>query len=178
MRNSIFAWSILFGFNLLIASPWAKALPHRKALDHKSNQYLSRGVFIGGRSGRGFSLLDLRRNYDKAAQAERVVFDWGDVNGAPLMGSIGFFHVGIDDKNQRVVVELSQVVRAGINEAEIQKRFKASPVVKKAQLIFDPVGSATQLILDFKKKVAVESFYLTDDKLVSRLVLDIRPVSK
>lgn len=174
MKNSILvglSTGVLISFSLI-----SEALPHRKALDRKSGQYLSEGVFIGGRAGRGFSLLDVRRSFDKKAQAERVVLDWGDANGAPLKGNIGFFHVGIDEQNKRVVVDLSQVIRAGLDERQVQARFKSSPLVKESQLIFDPVGSSTQLVLGFNTQVAVEVFYLADDKETSRLVLDMRPL--
>ena len=161
---------------LAISSFKAEAVPHRKSLDHKSDQYLSEGVFVGGRSGMGGTLLDLRRSFDKGAQAERIVLDWGDEKGRPLLGKIGFFHVGLDKKNRRAVIDLTQVSQSGLTEEAVVKRLKASPVIKRSQLIFDPFNVSTQLILDFKSDVAVEAFYLLDPKKPARLVLDLRPL--
>lgn len=172
------AWSFLLGGLIAVtAGQTAQAVPHRKALDHKSNQYLSHGVFIGGRSGRGFTLLDIRRFFDKKAQAERVVLDWGDHNARPLKGQIGFFHVGLDKNQKRLVVDLTQVSRAGLDEKQAIEKFKRSPLVKEVQLIFDPLAVSTQLILEFKTEIAAEVFYLVGEKASSRLVLDLRPLT-
>ncbi len=156
----------------------AFALPHRKALDHKTNQYLSEGIFVGGRSGMGGTLLDVRRSFDKSAQAERIVLDWGDERGRPLLGKIGFFHIGLDKKNKRAVIDLTQVSQSGLSEDAVVKRLKDSPLIKKTQLIFDPFNVSTQLILDFKSDVAVEAFYLLEPTKAARLVLDLRPLKK
>ena len=160
---------------LLLVVVEAHAIPHRKSLGHKTNQFLREGVFIGGRSGMGATLLDVRRSYDSKARSERIVLDWGDQNAKPMVGSIGFFHVSVDAKNKRVVVDLSQVVQSSLQEAEILKRLKASPLIKSSRLLFDPYNVSTQLILEFKSPIAVETFYLVNNKDPSRLVLDVRP---
>jgi hypothetical protein len=154
----------------------AGAMAHRPASDHKTNQYLSDGVFVGGRSGTGFTLLDVRRSFDKKSQGERIVLDWGDDKARPLKGRIGFFHVGIDKRNRRMVVDLSQVTQSRLDEAAVTGKFKNSPLVKRAQMVFDPIEGSTQLILDFKSQMAVEAFYLIGEKDPTRLVLDVRPL--
>src|SRR5438128_53446 len=87
---------------------WA-ASPYKQSLEVKKNIYAVDGVFTGGRAGGGTSLLNVRRIFSPKAKIERVTIDLGDKDAKPAGKNMGYFQVSVDAKDNRVVVDLSQL---------------------------------------------------------------------
>lgn len=151
---SVFASSLAFflGFG-------AQAMtPYKQALDKKISAYVSEGVITGGAGGRILTLLNLRRQYSAKANIERIVLDQGDQYARPLKGRSGYFHVAIEKKPNRVVIDLNQVQSANVTSESLTRLFKKSPFVSSTSMAFDPEDHSTTVVLNLKFAVAVEVF--------------------
>jgi hypothetical protein len=162
---------------LALAGPSAfAASAYKKSLDVKRNEYLRDGVFIGGQAGTGASLLGLRRTYSGRLQTERVIIDLGDKEAKPSGTQVGYFQVSMDARNQRVILDLAQLMISKINERQIQETFQKSPYVKSAELTLDPEDHAATLVLNLKGPMKLEVFQIRKAKKPGRVVLDLKPV--
>lgn len=164
---------------LLICSLWVlsseAASIYKKSLDQKRGDYIAEGVYIGGRTGRGYSLINVRRHFSKDKSVERIVLDIGDLKGEPVRNEVNFFHVSVDRDLARVVIDLSQVARSGVDQNKLAQIFKKSPLVKSAEITFDPEDVSTNLNLQLKKPALVEVFELKSTESPSRIVIDMKP---
>jgi len=166
-------WQLLV-FTAFFMSSAQGASVFKRALDTKSNRYIDKGTVIGGQAGQAFSLLKIRSKYSPKAHIERVVLNLGDAEGQVLKGRLSFYQVNLEPENHRIVINLSQVARSAMNEDQINQVFKKSPFVKNVQMITDPLGDSTSLVLVLKKQVRAEIFQMTDKKSPGRLVLDLK----
>lgn len=166
-------WQVLVITSLLMPSWGATAF--RKALDTKKNLYIDGGTIIGGEAGKSFSLLKVRRQADLKKKLERVVINLGDEQGRLLKGRVSFFQVNLEPKNSRLVVNLSQVVASKVSQEELVAEFKKSPFIRSVDLILDPIGSSTSLVLDLKRKVRAEVFKMESKGAPGRIVIDMIP---
>lgn len=153
------------------------ASPYKQTLSVKSNQYTKDGVFIGGKAGKGTSLLNVRRTYSGKAKIERVIVDLGDHEMKPSGQHPGYFQVSMDAKNNRVVMDLSQLRFSKVTEAQLQNLFRQSPNVASAQLTLDPEDKAATMVLNLKRPMKLEVFQLLNKKKPGRVVMDLTPVS-
>lgn len=167
-----FVFTALF---LLPTTGAQAASPFKKSLTKKTGKYISEGVIIGGRVGRGYTLLNVRRSFSKKKKVERVVLDIGDLKGKPILGEVNYFHVSVDRDLSRVVVDLSQVSRSGVDQAKLLKMFRKSPMVKTAEITYDPEDVSTNLILKMKRPTNVEVFQLSEPNAPGRIVIDMKP---
>lgn len=154
------------------------ASPFKKSLSKKTGKYISEGVIIGGRVGKGYTLLNIRRSFSKKARMERVVLDIGDLKGKPILGEVNYFHVSVDRDLSRVVVDLSQVAHSGVDQAKLLKLFKQSPNVRSVEITYDPEDVSTNLVLMMKRPTFVEVFQLSEPNAPGRIVIDMKPAQK
>ncbi len=154
------------------------ASPFKKSLSKKTGKYISEGVIVGGRVGKGYTLLNIRRSFSKKAKIERVVLDIGDLRGRPVLGEVNYFHVSVDKGLSRVVVDLSQVSRSGVSQAQLLELFKKSPLVRSAEITYDPEDVSTNLVLKMKKPTFVEVFQLSEPNAPGRIVIDMKPAKR
>jgi hypothetical protein len=166
-------WTVVLIMSFLMQPSFAASL-YKKALDTKTENYMTSGVVIGGEAGAGFSLLNVRRQHSPKIGVERVILDIGDREGLPLKTHPGFFHVSIEKKPARIVIDLSQVTRSKVTEMELVKIFSASPFIKSVELSMDAEDSAATLVFNTKTSVAVEVFQLPLNKKSGRLVIDVK----
>lgn len=183
MKNSIvnslgMMGLVVFVVFATLAGETHAASAYKRSLDKKIGAYLPEGVVVGGRVGKGYTLLALRRSFEKETETERVVLDIGDINGKPVLGEIGYFHASIERNPARVVLDLAQVTRSGVDQDKLLKIFKNSPLVKSAEITYDPEDSATNLVLNFKYKTKVEVFQLNSPDAPGRIVIDMKPRRK
>jgi len=160
-----------------LPSAASAAVDRRLAANQKLNHYLQYGTVIGGETpagSHGFSLLDVRRIFAAKDHIERILLDFGDDQGKPLKGKLGYYHVSIEKGQTRVVVDLAQMLGSNINQDRIRQIFQASPLVKEARINYDPVDSNITLQLLLKKKVMLEVFQLPSKDKASRVVLDLK----
>jgi hypothetical protein len=170
MREWILVLLALAGPSVFAASTY------KKSLDVKRNEYLRDGVFIGGQAGTGASLLGLRRTYSGKLQTERVIVDLGDKDANPSGTQVGYFQVSMDAKNQRVILDLAQLMISKVNERQIQETFQKSPYVKSTELTLDPEDHAATLVLNLKGPMKLEVFQIRKAKKPGRVVMDLKPV--
>lgn len=153
----------------------ANALVEKRAFPRKTHQYLNDGVFIGGKAGRGFSLIGIDRKLGKATKIERILFDIGDELGAPVSDGPGYFHIEISKRNKQIIVNLAQAQRSLVSEEDLRKKLSGSPYVQLARVIYDPEDKATSFILKMRQDVKVEVFSPQNKSEPGRIILDLKP---
>ena len=165
---------IILFLTVAISVPSLAASIYKRALDTKTDQYITQGVVIGGNSGAGFTLLNVRRESSSKLALERVILDIGDRDGKPLLNKLGYFHVSVEQNPSRVVIDLSQVNRSAVSEAGISRIFSKSPFVKTVEMMMEPEDNSAKLVLNTKVPVAAEIFKLPSASKASRIVIDIK----
>ncbi|MGE3385614.1 MAG: hypothetical protein AB7K41_02680 [Bdellovibrionales bacterium] len=160
--------SSLWGGQALAASQY------KQALDKKLNAYLSEGVVTGGRAGKGYSLLNVRRDLSTKMAMERVILDLGDLEGKPLAGKASYFQASIEKNPPRIVIDLAQLSRSAVTEAKLKQIFKRSPYIKSVELTSDPEDRSASLVLALNEPMAVEVFEMPSANKATRIVLDLK----
>jgi hypothetical protein len=163
---------------LLLAEPAFSASLYKRALDTKKDQYLTSGVVIGGQAGAGFTLLNVRREHSNKLAMERIIFDLGNREGQPLLKRLGYFHVSVEKRPSRIVVDLSQVSRSRVSELELARLFAKSPFVAKVEMSMEPEDSSAKIVLNTKGPIAAEVFEMPSDKKASRIVIDLKKATR
>lgn len=167
------AIGILLPLSLLAAIPRATLI----SKSGKQNIYIDRGEFRGGIAGRSFILSELKRVYSSKGKIERYILQFVDGAGQSLLGRPGFYNIKVDQKNQRLVLEFSQVIGSRMDFNKIQDLIKKSPFVESTRMTYDPEDNALSLQLFIKKnlmkKIKVEVFELDPKLGGGRLALDI-----
>ncbi len=153
---------------------WA-ASAYKQTLNVKKNQYAEDGVFVGGKAGGGSSLLNVRRIFSPKAKLERVTLDLGDRDAKPPGKHLGYFQVSLDSKENRVVVDLSQLKMSRVSEVAVQNLFKKSPYVASVGLTLDPEDKAGTLVLNLKRPMRLEVFQVLKDGAPGKIVMDLSP---
>lgn len=154
---------------------WA-ASPYKRSLSQKHNSYVSDGVFTGGIAGNGTSLLSMRRVFSSKVGIERVIVDLGDGEMKANSRQMGYFQVGMDAKNNRIVLDVAQLRYSKISEAQAKDLFRKSPYVSNVSLTLDPEDKAGTMVLQLKRPAKLEVFQLKNSKKPGRIVMDITPL--
>jgi hypothetical protein len=155
----------------------ALAAPHR-ALDKKINSYVKEGLVVGGQAGTAYSLLRVRRDLSEKLGMERIILDLGDAEGRPLRGIVSYFQASVEKSPPRLVLDLAQLSRSGVNESTLRKIFSTSPYVRRVELTADPEDHSASLTFAFKQPMAVEVFSMPSRTKASRIVIDIKTLDK
>lgn len=132
-----------------------------------------KGSVIGGVSGLGYTLLDLKYSESKNKKIERVVFEIGDIKGLPNKGLPGFYHVELKDKPNQLVIDFSQMPNSRLSELELKNKLKKSKFVSNTQMILDPVSMGLNLAINLKKNVKVKVYQVAGNKHTSKVVIDL-----
>jgi hypothetical protein len=157
-----------------LAPAWA-ATPYKQSPTGKKNLYTPDGVFTGGKASGGTSLLNVRRAFSAKARIERVTLDIGDKDAKPAGKIMGYFQVSLDSKDNRIVVDLTQLKASRVSEAAVQNLFRKSEYVASAGLTLDPEDKAGSLVLNLKRPAKLEVFQILKDREPGKIVLDITP---
>jgi len=171
MLRTILMVAGFLGFQAFAASPY------KQSLTTKSNSYVKDGVFTGGKAGQGSSLLGVRRTFSDKARVERVIVDLGDHEAKPAGRNPGYFQVAMDSKNNRVVMDLSQLRFSKVTEQQLKSIFAKSPYVSSVSLTLDPEDRAATMVLKLKRPMRLEVFQLLDNKKPGRVVMDLTPLA-
>jgi hypothetical protein len=166
---------LIFCLIYVPVSGWA-ASPYKRTLSVKKNTYMSDGVFTGGVAGKGTSILGLRRVYSSKIKIERIIVDLGDGEMKPTHKNLGYFQVGMDSKNNRIVLDVAQLAYSKISENQAKDLFRKSPYVAKVSLTLDPEDKAGTMVLQLKQPAKLEVFQLKNSKRPGRIVMDISPL--
>lgn len=161
----------------LSSLPLYAASPYKQSLDKKLNQYLSDGVFVGGKAGQSFSLINVRRDISKTMQMERVILDLGDQDGKPLYGKASYFQAHVQQNPPRIIIDLAQLSKSAISESKMKEIFKKSPFIKSVELTSDPEDRAATLVLNLNTPMKAEVFEMPAKDKPSRIVVDIKKMN-
>lgn len=155
--------------------PVFAATPYKKSLNVKKNAYVSDGVFIGGKSGHGSSLLGVRRTSSKKLQMERVVLDLGGKD-QKASREMPFYQVSVDAGSRQIVLDLAQLKMSRVTESQLKTVFSKSPYVESVALSFDPEDKGATMVLNLKQPMRLEVYQLLSKKKPARVVMDLKPM--
>ncbi len=134
----------------------------------------SSGSIHGGQAGIGFSLLGVKTKVAKSQKLERLMISVGDGGMQKQIGSPGYFQIENNEAEKRVVINFPQTLNSAFNEKTFQQNFLKSPFVKSSQLIFEPEGQTTSLVLNLKKAVSIRAIPVVGTKKqTAQLLVDI-----
>ena len=149
------------------------ALSARAAIPPKTHILQHSGSQIGGVAGSGFTLLDLRVTQDRNKKIERIVMDVGDMNGEPLKGLPGYFHVELKDNPQKLVIDLAQTPHSKVDDRKLAAAFQKSLAVSKTAITVDPTDNTLTISLDLKKNTRARVLQVAGQKQTSKVVVDL-----
>lgn len=109
------------------------------------------GVASGGQALDEFSLLAVTDSVSGAS--ERIVLNYGDRFGRAWTGEPGYFQVALDRGGQRLVIDLAQVTKTGVDPAQLKKALEKSRFVASSDMTMDPEDRTTNLTLNLKSPV-------------------------
>ena len=139
----------------------------------KPMPFVDSGLFVGGRSGVSFSLLDIQRNTLLDSEKERISIEIGDGNGKSLSGKPCYYQVSLEKNPSRLVVDLSQLSRAKFKESQLKSLFKNSAHIKNVELTTDPEDQSTSIVFNLKKAVAVAVFEIQSQHRPTQIVIEV-----
>ncbi len=134
---------------------------------------INEGEATGGVAGTGFSLMDLRRTSDAKKRLERIVIDFGDMQGNPQKGLPAYFHAELKKNPSRLVLDFNQTPNSRLDDGRLANRFKGSLFVKKTSMILDPEDKALNLTLDLKPGTIARVFQVKGEKTTAKVVIDL-----
>lgn len=169
MRSTL-AFFLVFSVSHLVHA----SVNYRMALSKKTNEYMEEGVITGGEAIRGSILMDLQRIYSAKSKMDRVVIDIGAMSPGESLREMGYFHVSVEKKPARIVIDLPHVKALGKSLEDFHKAFYTSPFIDKYRLIANPVDSSMQILLELRRPVSVEVFQVLTSGKNPRLVLDLK----
>lgn len=169
--SSIIAILFFLSFSSQAAIPAKPKAPVGRILSEE-------GQVRGGMAGTGFSLMDLRRTADAKKKVERIVIDFGDLQGAPQKGLPAYFHAELKKNPRRLVLDFNQTPNSRVDEGRLALRMKDSLFVKKSSMILDPEDKALNLTLDLKSDTAVRISQVKGVKSTAKVVIDLFPKAK
>jgi hypothetical protein len=180
--GKLVAPTVLFVF--LIFSPRVDAsLPiHRAGADKKSN-YITSGVFVGGRDQGKASMVALRHGISSELGIERLVIDTaalektGSARPLNVPGRPGFFHVSVQENPRRLLIELEGVVKTQVSPRKLLTETKKSEFLGAPVLFVDSINQSTTIEIPMTKKAQVEVFELANPEKPGRIVIDIKSAS-
>lgn len=124
----------------------------------RPEKFISEGVFIGGQPGTPASLLNVKVLHSRKKKKERIVLEFGDLEGKPLGRDANYFHVKVQEKPPRLVVDLANLQKTTIGPAELEKKMKFSRLVNFSDITMDPQDHSTNLTLSFKEAKSISVF--------------------
>ena len=151
------------------------AIPYKKAANGKMNSYIADGVFTGGGKQGLATLINVRRILAKNSKIDRWIFDLGDDTGKPLPIRPAYYHVAVEGKEKRIVINLEDVTASRLDEDQIKTILKSSPYVADVSLRVDGAEKLTHLHILLKTNVEAEVFELPAKDYGGRIAVDVRP---
>lgn len=160
---------------LLVGSVGFAAIPAAvKKAQAPSSILRSAGSIHGGQAGLGFSLLSVKSSVAKAKKLERVTVAIGNGALQKQMGSPGYFQIENSPQLKRVVINFPQTLNTAFTEEALKAQFAKSPFVKSSQMLFEPQGQTTSLVLNLKKPVSIRAIpQAGNKKQTAQLVVDL-----
>lgn len=171
MKKIFFILSVFTSLQAFAAIPPKPQAPVGKILQNE-------GAASGGVAGTGFSLTDLRRTADARKSVERIVIDFGDIDGNIHKGLPAYFHAELKKNPSRLVLDFTQTPNSRIDEGRLESRFRGSLFVKKTSMILDPEDKALNLTLDLKPGTVARVSQVKGGKSTAKVVIDLYGAKK
>lgn len=171
MKQALLTVGFLIGTTVAFALP----SPLHVKPNAVTNPLRSNAVANGGQAQDEFSLLGVE-THELAGGHERLILNYGDRFGKPLKGEPGFFQVALDRDGRRIVIDLSQVARTGVDPTQLRAALIRSKFVASSEMTMDPQDQSTNLTLLLKSPVELR--ISTDAGARSRIVLDLAGAAK
>lgn len=124
----------------------------------------------GGQALDEFSLLSVGDT--TAGAGERVVLNYGDRFGHAWKGPPGFFQISLDRGGRRIIIDLSQVTRTGIDPSQLRTALAHSKFIATTDMTMDPQDQTTNLTLNLKSPVSMRVSEVDAGR--SQVVLDLK----
>lgn len=156
---------------LLVAGAAAAALPKAPLQPKPAKILAQQGSVIGGVTGSGYTLKDLR--LVKMGGKERLIVDFADMQGRAVKGLPGYYHVEMKDKPKRLVVDFAQTAGVFFDEKKLRERLKPSGLVTSSRLLVDPYDQSISIVLELKDKTRAQVFQVPGRKETGRVVVDL-----
>lgn len=166
-------FAISFGCIVLFSSPNTRAAIPKNEAKKQALAFVDSGIFKGGRSGKGFSVLAFKRVESKSKKAERYIIDIGNMKGEKLEGTLGYFHAVLEKKPRRLSMDLMQTAFSKVDQKKLKKIFKDSNLVKRAKMNRNPEDGNLSLAFYFKKNVKARVYSVETKGLSPKLVIDV-----
>ena len=175
MRRIGIIFAIISGFFALQVTAAIKPISIEP---NKIIKYYKKGVFVGGVSGTGYTLYNVKRKAKKKKNRryERISLVYADKAGERIHEKVGYFHMSLEQKPARLVIDLSQVGSTKINEKQVAQIFKKSKLVKRTVMTIDPEDNSTNLTLYFKRHVKARVSTLVKGKSGGKVFIDLAEI--
>lgn len=154
-------------------APVSSVVPMR-ILSGRISPPVESGVLVGGQSGVEFSLIGVRSETAPEILGERIIFDYGNRQGAPQNGEPGFFHVAIDQNAKRAVIDLAQIRSTTVDPQKLKQILGASKLVSESDMTMDPIDGTTNITLNFSRPVRLRVGSRNGDR--ARLEIEVQPI--
>jgi len=164
---------ISFALSMLFCLQVSAAIPAKPKSPVVGRILVNEGEAMGGVAGTGFSLMDLRRTADAKKKIERIVLDFGDLQGNPQKGMPAYFHAELKKNPNRLVLDFSQTPNSRLDDGRLANRFKGSLFVKKSAMILDPEDKALNMTLDLQPGTVARVFQVRGEKTTAKVVIDL-----
>jgi hypothetical protein len=175
-KTALLIVSVFFSLNLSLQV--SAAIPAKPLAPVVGKILIGEGEATGGVAGTGFSLMDLRRTSDAKKKIERIVIDFGDMQGNPQKGLPAYFHAELKKNPNRLVLDFNQTPNSRLDDGRLANRFKGSLFVKKSTMILDPEDKALNLTLDLKSGTFARVFQVKGEKTTAKVVIDLFETKK
>ena len=112
--------------------------------------FVREGVITGGQAADGFTMLEVR--FEVNQDVEKISFYYGDFAGNTVPNGVGFFHVAVEPKLKRIVLNLSQIDRTAVGPEQLKQLLRVSKQIAASRLSLDPLDGSTEILLNMKSE--------------------------
>lgn len=137
-------------------------------------QFAKSGVFVGGQSQKNLSLIGLVKQVADRG-GETLTLSFGDLQGRPLRGSLGYFHVSLDAKNSRLLISLQNLKKTTIDNHDLAVKVADSIFIGATEMTSDPIDDSVNLTLALRVPVEMK-VNAGAASLANQLIIEMRPV--
>lgn len=164
--RSLLAFAALFSFALAQAAP-----SHVVVIPERASVLSKAGAVVGGVAGEELSLLKIETSLSETSN--KLLLAYGDRIGRVAKGEPGYFNLTLDRDARRIVIDLAQVTKTGVDPAELKRRFASSKMILSSEMTMDPLDATTNLTLTTRQ--AVDVVVSTQSSPQSGVVIEIKP---
>lgn len=162
----------LLALAALFSVSFAQAAPSHLVVKPGRASVLSKtGAVVGGVAGEELSLLKIETSFGESSN--KLVLAYGDRTGRVAKGEPGYFNLTLDRDSRRIVIDLAQVTKTGVDPVELKRRLASSKLITSSEMTMDPLDGTTNLTLTTRQ--SVEVIVETQSSPQAGVVIEIKP---